>query len=436
MKKSFNTFIIVFTFLNIFIEIQAQTLTIKDSTALAFDEQNLEDPILLWPNGAPNATGTSDEDKPAITPFIPEVSKRNGTAVLVIPGGGFVLRAKDHEGVLVAQWLKEQGFTAFLLRYRLRPIYRRTEWLMDGQRALQYIRAHASKYNISTERLGAVGFSAGANLCADLAFSSFPGNSKSTDALDRQPTNPNFIMLAYGYGELPATLESFPKANMPPIFMYGTAEDSGSYKGMVKMHSNLLHAKIPVETHFFQTGNHGTGFAIGDPILGQWPYLAKNWLWANGLLTDKPRTSLSGSILLDGKPLVRGSVIMTSIDDPNAPPVIIYQNNSGTGKLGLYSVPKNEGPVAGTYKIEVRQGATRWTSNSRDPFIIEMMDKQRKGELTKEDIEKWTVYHRARDLSPSIYNQRVFTHQHPNDKKEYSVHIKEGMELNIEIFSK
>ncbi len=398
--------------------------------------QKLADPILLWPDGAPNATGTSDEDKPAIIPFVPEPSKHNGAAVLVIPGGGFVIRAKDHEGVLVAQWLKEQGFTAFLLRYRLRPIYSRTEWLMDGQRAIQYIRSHASEYNVSTDRLGAVGFSAGADLCVDLAFSSFAGEADAVDSLDRQPTNPNFILIAYGFGEMPETLGAFPKENIPPIFMYGTAEDSGSLKGMARLHSSLIQASLPVEAHFFQTGDHGTGFAIGDPILGQWPYLAKNWLWTNGFLTSKSRTSLSGSILLDGKPLVRGSVIITSLDDLNAPPVIIYQNNSGTGELGRYSVPQNEGPVAGRYKIEVRQGATRWTSNSRDPFMIEMMGKRRRDELTQEDIEKWTIYHRNRDLSPSVDNQRVFTQQHPNDTQDYIVDIKEGMELNIEVFSK
>lgn len=404
--------------------------------ALSAPGQDLPDPILLWPDGAPNATGASDEDKPAIIPFVPEASRRNGAAVLVIPGGGFVIRAVDHEGVLVSQWLKEQGFTAFLLRYRLRPIYERTSWLMDGQRALQYIRAHAAEYKVSGDRLGAVGFSAGANLCADLAFSSFPGKSDATDPLDRQPTNPNFIILAYGSAQMPEALAPFVQDNKPPVFMYGTAEDAGSLNGMVKLHSSLLQAAWPVEAHFFQTGDHGTGFAIGDPILGQWPYLAKNWLWADGFLTDRARTALSGSILIDGKPMLRGFVVMTALADPDAPPVIIYQNNSGTGELGRFSVPQNEGPVAGKYKIEVRQGATRWTSNSRDPFMIEMMAKQRSGQLSEEDLEKWTAYHRNRDLSPSIENQRVFARQRPDDQQDYIVEIKAGMELNIEVFSK
>ena len=132
--------------------------------------QKLADPILLWPQGAPGATGSTDEDKPAIIPFIPEQSKRNGAVILVVPGGGFTIRAVDHEGVLIAQWLKERGITAFVLRYRLRPIYDRNDWVKDGQRAIQYIRAHAAEYHISPDRLGAIGFSAGANLIVDMAL--------------------------------------------------------------------------------------------------------------------------------------------------------------------------------------------------------------------------------------------------------------------------
>ncbi len=165
-------------------------------------------PILLWPQGAPGATGTSDEDKPAVIPFVPEKSKQNGTAVLVIPGGGFTIRAVDHEGVLVAQWLKEQGITAFLLRYRLRPLYDRKDWLADGQRAMQYIRANAAQYQIDPNRVGAVGFSAGAMLVADLGFNAGLGDANATDPLEKQSALPNFDILAYG-------AMAFPKDHFP-----------------------------------------------------------------------------------------------------------------------------------------------------------------------------------------------------------------------------
>src|SRR5678810_708165 len=149
--------------------------------AFSASAQKLADPILLWPDGAPGATGVSDEDKPAVIPFVPEASKRNGTAILVVPGGGFTIRAVDHEGVLVAQWLKDHGITAFLLRYRLRPLYSRNDWVKDGQRAMQFIRAHAAEYNISATRVGTVGFSAGASLIADMSLNAGITQPNATD---------------------------------------------------------------------------------------------------------------------------------------------------------------------------------------------------------------------------------------------------------------
>ena len=44
--------------------------------------------------------------------------------MLICPGGGFMTRAVDHEGVLIANWFKARGVAGFILRYRIRPIYR------------------------------------------------------------------------------------------------------------------------------------------------------------------------------------------------------------------------------------------------------------------------------------------------------------------------
>ena len=407
-------------------------------TTFAFSAfaQKLTDPILLWPDGAPGATGVSDEDKPAVIPFVPEASKRNGAAILVVPGGGFTIRAVDHEGVLVAQWLKDHGITAFLLRYRLRPIYDRTDWVKDGQRAMQYIRSHADEYHLSIDRVGAIGFSAGANLIADMAVSAVSAQSNATDPLDQFSSKPDFMILGYGSMRIPANIDSTAVAGLPPTFMYGTAEDRSSNGGMQEMLSRLYRAGVPVEAHFFQNGIHGTGFALGDPILGQWTNLLHNWLAVGGFLTSKQQVALSGVIKLDGSPLVKGMIILTPVNDAEAPPVIVYINNTGTGELGRFLVPKNQGPVAGKYKVEVRQDATRWVSNSREPFMIKMMDKQSKGTLTDADKKEWNEYLRNRDLSPSIYKQRIYARKHPNDKGDYIVDVKENREVLIEVFSK
>jgi acetyl esterase/lipase len=410
-------------------------LTFLFITSIAIG-QKLSDPILLWPNGAPGATGFSDEDKPAVIPFIPEPGKRNGAAVLVVPGGGFTIRAVDHEGVLVAQWLKDHGIAAFLLRYRLRPLYNRNDWVNDGQRAMQFIRAHADEYHLSANRVGAIGFSAGANLIADMSLNTVAGKSNAVDPLDRISSKPDFNILGYGAMRIPSDTDSVAIANLPPTFMYGTVEDRGSQSGMLEMYTRLYNAGAPVEAHFFRNGIHGTGFALGDPVLGQWTTLLHNWMKVGGFLTDKPQVSLSGVVKLNGSPLIKGMVIMTPLENKEMPPLVVYITNTGTGELGRFHVPQNQGPVEGKYRVEVRQDATRWTSNSREPFMINMMAKQSKGTLTDADRTEWGEYIRKRDLSPSIYNQVVYSRQHPNDKQDYIITIKDGVEVLIEVFSK
>jgi acetyl esterase/lipase len=404
--------------------------------ASTLSAQKLAEPILLWSNGAPGASGTSDEDKPAVIPFVPEMKKRNGAAVLVVPGGGFTIRAVDHEGVLVAQWLKEHGITAFLLRYRLQPLYNRNDWIRDGQRAMQFIRSHANQYGLSDNRVGAIGFSAGATLIAYMTLNTVTTQANATDPLDRFSSEPDFLILAYGSMRIPGNADSNAVVNFPPTFMYGTAEDRSSNGGMQEMYTRLYRAGVPVEAHFFQNGIHGTGFALGDPVLGQWTNLLHNWLQAGNFLTDKPRIALSGIVKLDGSPLVKGMVILTPMDNPKAPPVIVYINNTGTGELGRFFVTKSHGPVEGKYKLEVRQDATRWISNSREPFMIKMIDKQTKGTLTDADRKEWGEYLRKRNLSPSIDKQHIYSRKHPNDKQEYIIELKEGKEILIEVFSK
>lgn len=406
------------------------------SVSQSHAQSSLAAPILLWPQGAPGATGTSDEDKPAVIPFVPEKSKQNGTAVLVIPGGGFTIRAVDHEGVLVAQWLRERGITAFVLRYRLRPLYDRKDWLADGQRAIQYIRANAAQYQIDPNRVGAVGFSAGAALVADLGFNADLGDANASDPIARQSALPNFDILAYGAMAFPAAIAPERLKQVPPTFMFGTVEDAGSVNGLSTLFVDFVKNKVPVEAHFFQNGVHGSGFAVGDPILGEWPHLLWNWMQTNGLLSPKKRLALNGVVKLDGSPLLRGMIVLSPLDNPNDPPVIIYMTNTGTGELGRFSVPAEQGPVQGKYKVEVRQEATRWTSNSRDPFMIKMMAKQRDNALTEADKKEWGEFLRKRNLSPSIDGQKVFGKQRPGDGQDYVIDIVGGKEVVIEVWSR
>ncbi|GIH15372.1 alpha/beta hydrolase [Rugosimonospora africana] len=143
----------------------------------------------LW-QAAPYATGTGEADRPTLTAFtIP--GPQPSPAVLVLPGGGYARHA-EHEGAPVARWLNSLGVAAFVLRYRVAP-YRYPVPLLDGQRAIRYLRRHVDRFGIDPGRVGVLGFSAGGHLAGLLATAgdsgpdavdSGPGGAATTEGLD------------------------------------------------------------------------------------------------------------------------------------------------------------------------------------------------------------------------------------------------------------
>jgi acetyl esterase/lipase len=401
------------------------------SSALAADV--VPTPVLLWPNGAPGATGDSNEDKPAIYVFLPDAAQATGAAMLVVPGGGFQTRVSDHEGTLVAQWLRARGIAAFVLRYRIRPIGEIADSLADAQRAMRFLRAHADEYKISPNRIGAIGFSAGAELANLAAMTAAPLKPDAADPVDRLECHANFLVLAYGSSNSAAVDAS---SNFPPTFLFCTAEDTGHLNGMIALYGNLRRAQVKVEAHFFVNGEHAVGLAQGDPVLGEWPGLMFNWIRAGGFLTNQPRVAIRGLAKLDGEPLPRGVVVFTPIDAIGAPPVAAYVFNTGPVR-GEFNVPQALGPISGRYRVEIHQYAMRWMSNAQEPFIVGINRKMRGG-LSDQDKQDYLKFARARDLEPSIDNERVFKTGHPGDQQPIIIDIKPGgdSQMDIAVFSK
>jgi acetyl esterase/lipase len=392
--------------------------------------------IKLWPKGAPGATGDSDEDAPAVIPYLPAPDKNTGAGVLICPGGAFTNRAVNHEGVLIAQWLKARGVAGFVLRYRIRPLYTPDDSTKDALRGLRYLRANASEFHLDPDRIGIIGFSAGAELATFAVFQPASAQPEAEDPIDRVSSRANFMILAYGSSPMPASLNTN-DVTIPPTFMFCTAEDVGHLRGMTELYAGLVRAKVPVEAHFFVNGEHGVGFPEGDPVLGEWPNLMFNWARAGGFLTDQPRVAVEGIVKVDGEPLPHGYVIFTPLDKNAAPPVTAYVFNTGEVS-GRFAIRQNQGLVPGRYSVEVRQNATRWLSNARNEVIIKMNQKLRGGQVTEADRRDWNDYARKRDLSPNIEGQRVYRRLRPTDKNDIVVEIKAGAEsrIQIEIFSR
>src|ERR1043166_5301601 len=139
----------------------------------------------LWPNGAPGALGTTPNDIPTLTPFLPELGKASGAAMIVCPGGAYA-HLSDHEGAGYAKWLSENGIAAFFLKYRLGPNgYHHPAMLQDAARALRTVRAQAEKWKIDPKRIGIIGSSAGGHLAATLLTHFDAGKPDADDPIER-----------------------------------------------------------------------------------------------------------------------------------------------------------------------------------------------------------------------------------------------------------
>ena len=263
--------------------------------------------VPLWPGGAPGALGTSAEDEPTLAIYPAPAAGRVATGIVVCPGGGYVHLAMSYEGTDVAEWLNQLGISAFVLKYRLGPRYHHPVELGDAQRAIRYVRAHASDYGLSPQQIGIMGFSAGGHLAATAATHFDAGNQQATDAIERQSSRPDFMILAYPVitmqdphvhkgsriallgehpnpmlvTELSNELQVTPKT--PPAFLFHTTEDKTvPVENSVLFYLALRRAGVPAELHVYLKGRHGVGLAVNDPILHSWTNRLADWLKAAG----------------------------------------------------------------------------------------------------------------------------------------------------------
>ena len=278
--------------------------------------------IVLWPRGAPGALGASEGDVPKLYAYpAPETGTAGGavhgarTAVIVLPGGGYRTLSMQKEGAAEAEWLAQRGVVAFVLEYRLGPRYHFPAPMLDGARAVRYVRSHAGELGVAADRVGVWGFSAGGHLAGYLATVNDGGDPKSADAIERASDRPNFAVLAYARLSMdpsiprPMNLEALigehaspemlnevsierhvTKAT-PPCFLYSTTEDQTvNSLNSTAFYDALKRAGVPAELHVFERGRHGTGMGQGFrslPELAIWPVLLENWMTVHGWLEEK-----------------------------------------------------------------------------------------------------------------------------------------------------
>lgn len=279
--------------------------------------------VRLWPDGAPGGEGVT------VTPIVPERStdpafhdryaqyttdpiltvfrpeRPNGSAMLLIPGGGYRWAVLDKEGYDVARIFAASGTTCFVLRYRLPA----DGWaagpdapLQDAQRAIRLIRSRAADYGVDPKKIGVLGASAGGHL-AGLASARTDATYAATDAADALSLRPDLTVLMYPVAtmadpyvhagsrthllsETPSSeriaaysLERMNWLGAAPVFLLHAIDDvSVPVENSLQLLTTLKAAAVPTEAHLFQEGGHGFGVRLiqGKPAQ-VWPDLVRAW---------------------------------------------------------------------------------------------------------------------------------------------------------------
>ena len=242
-------------------------------------------------NEVPPTTRLTNISSPTMTVFLPSLEKRNGTSVVICPGGGYHILAWDKEGTEVAEWLNSIGVSAFVLKYRTPTAARPAPWLapaQDAQRAVSVVRHRASEWNLSEDRIGLLGFSAGGSTAAQAAIKSSTRLYEVTDDADRTSCRPDFVTLVYpaylvdDKGQLKVDLTVTKET--PPMFLAHAFNDPVPCENSVQLFLALKKASVPADLHIYSSGGHGFGLRPSDQPASTWPQRCEDWLKQRGLL--------------------------------------------------------------------------------------------------------------------------------------------------------
>ena len=296
----------------------------------ADEARDPDEVILLWPEGVPGGVpeglaehivfrdnpfglldrAAHDVTAPSLCVFRP--AKPNGSAILIIPGGGYKWVVIDKEGFEGARRFSAHGATVYVLRYRL-PHQGWTAGpnapLQDAQRAMRIIRARAAVDAIDPGRVMVMGFSAGGHLAGTLAMRFDAPVYERADTADTQSARPDAAALIYPVGTMTRTfahegsrqcligqepspeaerawsLEAMVRMGMPPVFlMHAEDDDAVPVENALLLYEALRASGCAVAMHLFETGGHGFGLrGIRGTPLEAWPGLVDGWGKAKGI---------------------------------------------------------------------------------------------------------------------------------------------------------
>lgn len=260
----------------------------------------------LGPAGDDGIIRVSKVSVPTLAVFLPEKGKSNGTAVIICPGGGYGILAINHEGYSVAKRFNEIGVTAFVLKYRL-PNAQIMEDpsigpMMDAEQAIYTVRKNAAEWNLQSDKIGIMGFSAGGHLASTLTVHYDDVKIENKGKLSLRPDFSVLIYPVISFIDSPHTgsarnlagtdaklydyfsNEKHVTANTPITFMvHANDDDVVPVANSILFNEALVKEKVKAEMHIYQAGGHGFGLH-NKTTKDDWFKRLENWMEMNKLL--------------------------------------------------------------------------------------------------------------------------------------------------------
>ncbi|MCH2213438.1 MAG: SUMF1/EgtB/PvdO family nonheme iron enzyme [Fuerstiella sp.] len=231
--------------------------------------------IPLWePGKVPLGQGNGPLDNPLLTVFPAPEGHRNGSSVIIAPGGSNIMLMYGSEGIEIAERFNEWGTTAFVLTYRMSPTYDHEARTLDGTRAIRVVRSRAAEWDLDPKRLMFIGFSAGSSMARYVAAASDAGNPNAPDPVDRLSSRPHSLGMIYGTG---STTPQENLAEFPATYLLSAAADGAANKS-AELFIDINHAGGVAELHVLQKGRHGFGAAFSSPEFRPWMDSLKHFL--------------------------------------------------------------------------------------------------------------------------------------------------------------
>jgi acetyl esterase/lipase len=268
--------------------------------------------IPLYADSVPNSIEKLAEDiEPTITAFLPPKEIATGTAVIIFPGGGYGFLAFEAEGTKIAQSFMQKGIAAFVVKYRLPNVTNMRDKsmgpLMDAQQAIKMVRKHASQWNIDSNKVGVVGYSAGGHLASTLG--THYGNSYIPNK-ENINLRPDFMILVYPVISMEASLthagsrinllgtapsmhsivffsnEKQVTSDTPPTYLTQTGDDQVvSVDNSIVFYKALQRNLVDAELHLYPRGGHGFTQRLPE---NEWLDPMLTFIKREGFLKDSP----------------------------------------------------------------------------------------------------------------------------------------------------